>query len=241
MISIIIPTLNEESVIAKTIKSLRELSVVDFEIIISDGGSKDKTIEIAKELADKVIVHSSDERQTIGGGKNAGAKEASGKYLLFIDADVTISNINESIKKIIEEFDGNDNLLAATMRLLVTEETRTIADKVFSAIAINWPHYLNNNILGTGSSSGEFQFIRKELFLSLGGYNETLALGEDVELFWRIAKKGKTKMFYDLIAYHSGRRFHKVGWPKIIWQWTTNLIYMGLFKKSNAKVWKPIR
>ena len=92
MISIVIPTLNEERRIGQTLQRLRDTLVGDFEIIVSDGGSKDKTADIARALADKVIVHSGLDRQTIAGGRNAGAKVAAGEYITFLDADVTIPN-----------------------------------------------------------------------------------------------------------------------------------------------------
>ena len=93
MISFIIPTLNEETTIEKTLKNIKEFSL-DKEIIVSDGGSKDRTTEIAKRFTDKVLVHSKKERQNIAGGRNSGAKEAKGEFVVFVDADVLIPNIN---------------------------------------------------------------------------------------------------------------------------------------------------
>ena len=56
MISIIIPTLNEEGVIGKSISSLKSKLTLSNEIIVSDGKSSDKTTEIARQLADRVVV-----------------------------------------------------------------------------------------------------------------------------------------------------------------------------------------
>jgi glycosyltransferase involved in cell wall biosynthesis len=145
------------------------------------------------------------------------------------------------MEKIMAEFESDGKLLSATVRLLVDKENETFADKIFSALAINWPHYLCNNILRIGSSSGEFQFIRKDCFFKLGGYDGTLTAAEDNEMFRRIAKIGKTKIFYNLIVYHTGRRFHKLGWMRILWLWTLNFIYVILFRKSFSKEWKPVR
>src|SRR5665213_4213761 len=95
MISIIIPTLNEEKILKKTLTSLKQLKVADYEIIVSDGASTDKTLEIAKDHAHKVITHTSAGRQNIAQGRNAGAAHAHGDYLVFIDADVFIPKIND--------------------------------------------------------------------------------------------------------------------------------------------------
>ena len=100
MLSIIIPTLNEEKSIEKTLQSIKELKDYDYEIIISDGKSKDKTVEIAKKYDAKVIVYEGTIRQTIGGGRNLGASIASGDFFVFLDADVTIPDINNFFKKV---------------------------------------------------------------------------------------------------------------------------------------------
>ena len=241
MISIIIPTLNEESVLEKTLKNLREITKFPIEIIVSDGGSIDKTIEIAKGYADKIVVHEGKERQTIGGGRNMGAKEASGEDLLFIDADVTIPDPNIFIEKIIERFKIDEELIAATVRIKVLKENETLADKIFSTIAMDWVSYLSNNIFKTGGASGEFQFIKKSFFDKVGGFNEKLAASEDYDLFIRLAKEGKTKMFYDMAIYHTGRRFHKVGWFRVLSIWTANFVLSRICKKTISKVWIPIR
>ena len=120
MISIIIPTLNEEKEIANTLKNLE--SVIkdgEVEVIISDGNSKDKTAEIARSYDAKVMVYTGEKRQKISEGKNWGAKEAKGEYLLFQDSDITMPDPSEFIKKMIAIFENNKNLLGATVFLKV--------------------------------------------------------------------------------------------------------------------------
>jgi len=79
--------------------------------------------------------------------------------------------------------------------------------------------YIQNNILGTGATCGEFQMVRRDVFKKMGGYREHLAVGEDMDLFYKLAKIGKTKTDPKLLVYHTGRRPHKIGWLKLIWQW----------------------
>ncbi|MEI6711131.1 MAG: glycosyltransferase [bacterium] len=69
MISFIIPTLREASVIEKTLLWISQYNG-EKEIIISDGGSDDGTIEIARKYTDKIIVYKGEKRQTIGMGRN---------------------------------------------------------------------------------------------------------------------------------------------------------------------------
>jgi glycosyltransferase involved in cell wall biosynthesis len=241
MISIIVPTLNEEKIIEGTLRNLKKITVVPTELIVTDGKSTDKTAEIARKYTDRVIVHTGEVRQNIPKGKNAGAAAAQGKYLMFFDADCSIPDPNAFVKRVFDEFERDEKLLGATAKLKILKENETLADKILSALFINWPHYFFNNILSHGSSSGEFQFVRREYFEKLNGYDEKLSLGEDNEFFWRLAKLGKTRFFNDLIVYHTGRRFHKVGWAKILWKWIVNLIYMKFFKKSNHEEWTPVR
>ena len=73
MISFIIPTLNEEKTIENTLRCLDAFSG-EKEIIVSDGGSKDKTIEIASKYTNKIVIHKDSKRQNIAQGRNAGAR-----------------------------------------------------------------------------------------------------------------------------------------------------------------------
>ncbi|NVN97020.1 glycosyltransferase [Candidatus Nomurabacteria bacterium] len=238
MISIIIPTLNEEKIIEKTLRTLKEFNG-DMEIIISDGKSKDKTVEIAKKYTDKVVVYSGTKRQTIGKGRNDGAVVAQGEYLVFLDADVHIVNPNEFFEKAIKIFEDNKNIVAITTYIKVFKEFETISDKIIWWI-LNSSYILFNNIVAIGGASGEFQMIRKDAFLKVGGFNEFLIGGEDHELFRRLTKIGKTHFAKNLTVYHTGRRGHKLGWPKFVG--VLILASLPVFiKKYFLKEWKEIR
>jgi GT2 family glycosyltransferase len=241
MISIIIPTLNEEKVIQETLRRLRQIKKHDVEIIVSDGGSKDKTTKLAEPLSDQVVVHKSKSRQTIAEGRNMGGFVAQGEYLLFLDADVRLVDAENFLETLIERFENDRKLVAATVRIMISPEHATLTDKILSTLMIDWPHYMNNNILKTGSSSGEIQFMRKSAFDKVGGFNPKLVSCEDINMFERLAKIGRTRMFYDLRVYHSGRRFHKVGWPKILYTWMVNIIYYKLFGRSKSEEWTVVR
>src|SRR5205085_1564372 len=86
MISIIIPTLNEAKIIGSTLRTLAATLTLPHEVIVSDGGSSDRTAELAAPYATTVVVYSGTGRQTIGEGRNEGAKLAAGDFLVFLDA-----------------------------------------------------------------------------------------------------------------------------------------------------------
>jgi glycosyltransferase involved in cell wall biosynthesis len=241
VISFIIPTFFEESVLEKILKNLKQITAFDYEIIVSDGGSRDKTVEIAKRYADKVVENLSGQRQTIAIGRNAGAKVAAGDYLVFLDADVYIPQPNKFFERALESFKKDPKLLGLSGWVRVFPELETWADYFGYVVVSDWMFYLQNNILGRGATCGEFQMIKTEIFRKLNGYKEHLAVAEDMDLFHRISKLGKTKTDPKLLVYHTGRRPHKIGWPRLLWEWTTNSFHATVFDKSHSKEWKVIR
>jgi glycosyltransferase involved in cell wall biosynthesis len=238
MISFVIPTLNEEKIIEKILKCL-SLYKGDKEIIVSDGHSKDKTCEIAERYG-MVARHDGSYRQTIAGGRNAGAKMAHGDYFLFLDADIFIPDINTFLPKAEEYFNRDPKLVALTVSIRVFPEYETLPDKISFSLC-DFYNYFSNNIIHFGASMGEFQMIKKEVFQKLGGYNEKIAVGEDQEMFQRLARHGKTLFAKDLRVYHTGRRAHKVGWATLWFTWIRDGIAVFFFKKSVSAEWVEVR
>lgn len=241
MISFIIPTLNEEKVLAKLINNLREIKSFPYEIIVSDGGSTDATVKIAQECANKIVENIAKARQTIGQGRNAGAAASSGEWLVFLDADVHIFEPEEFFKQALEHFKKDPKLVGLGGWLRVFKESETWADRIGYGILSNRTFSLYNNWLKIGANCGEFGMVKNEVFKKLGGYREDLPVDEDRELFHRLAKVGRTYTDRNLIVYHTGRRPHAIGWPKLLWEWVINAVWLALFNRSASKEWKVIR
>lgn len=91
MISIIIPTYNEESVIKSCLESLNKQSLSDFEVIVVDDGSIDKTLEILNSFKSEKykLTILKGEHKGPGFARNLGAKQAKGEILVFVDSDMT--------------------------------------------------------------------------------------------------------------------------------------------------------
>ncbi|HET6733252.1 glycosyltransferase [Mycobacterium sp.] len=239
MISFVIPTLNEIKTIEQTLQCLAAYSG-EHEIIVSDGNSHDGTIEVARKYADHVIVYDKPARQTIAMARNMGAAAAAGDYLVFVDADVVIPDINDFFKTAEQAFEAHKRLLALTVRYKVSPEARTFFDGVvFTMLGLQFR--LQNNVFHIGGSGGEFQMIIADAFRKVGGFDETLAAAEDMDLFRRLSKVGRTRFAHGLTVYHTGRRAHAVGWPKLIWEWFTNSTSVFLLNKSVSKEWKEVR
>lgn len=241
MISIIIPTRNEEKILRETLARLREGLGGDLsaEVIVSDGSSTDGTVRVAKELAGQVIEETGG-RHTIGWGRNRGAEVARGEYLVFLDADVTIPRPAEFFRAALAEFEKRPDLVAITAKIKVLPETETLADRVIFWTMSQWFRFLNN-VCRYGMAGGEFQMVRTAIFRELGGFREELTAAEDVEFFSRLSRRGRTRLPGHLTVFHTGRRAHAVGWPKLLWSWFKNWASMLIFKKSASTEWTPIR
>lgn len=239
MISVIIPALNEENTIRQTMEQFRHLSL-PHEVIVADGGSKDGTLKIAKELADKVTVNESGVKQTISKNRNNGAKLAEGEYLAFVDAGVSIPDINEFFKRALFHFEKNKKLIALTVGIYVFLESANFMDKlVFGIMTFNFTVF--NNFLGIGMAQGKFMLIRREAFVKIGGFREDLPASEDMDLFSRLAKTGRTMIDPKLKVYHSGRRAHAIGWPKLLFTWWRDGLWLLLFNRIYSKSWEQAK
>lgn len=172
VLTIIVPTLNEEKRIGVTLASLQALRNGAIEIIVADGGSHDCTRDIAQPLADLVI-------QTEGGRArqmNAGATHARGDLLLFLHADTVISpkNINVLLRhwnKSAEfwgRFDVRPDMTAPKYRMITT--------------LMNWRSRLSG--IATGDQA---IFINRAMFESVGKFPD-IPLMEDIEIS-RLLKK----------------------------------------------------
>ena len=240
VISIIIPTLKEGDFLEGTLKSLAGLKL-PHEIIISDGGSTDETLTIARQYTNHIVVWDQPRRQTFGEAKNAGAAIATGTFFVFIDADVTISNPDAFFNKMISEFEERPSLSAMTVSLKPwRENAHFLRDTIFCAPLNLW-YIISNNIFRYGNASGEFQMIRADAFRAAGGYREDLAGGEDTDMFNRLSKTGRTHSHWQLYVRHSCRRAHKTGWLKLYWMWIRQGFSVLLLSRTAYKEWTVVR
>lgn len=241
-ISVIIPTLNEEKLIVRTLSqftpALKEKYSI--EIIISDGSSTDKTLELISGHADLTVLNTSGKKQNIPIGRNAGAKAAKGEFIYFINADTMLDNPAEFFEKTLNAFKDR-NTAAITCRFHVFPDDVRISDKMFHGFYNNYVRLLN--LAGMGMGRGECQMVRADVFRKVNGYNELLAAGEDYDLYRRIKKSGagKIKFLNDLTVYESPRRYRKFGYLKVFGDWTKNSFSVFFKNRSVSKEWEQVR
>ncbi len=239
LISIIFPTLNEEKMIARVVGAFSSMKM-PHEIIISDGGSKDKTVEIAQSLGAKAFVHDGSYRQTIAAGRNVGGVNAKGDILVFLDADVLVENPDHFFNEVVSYFDAHPETVAVSPALKVLPEYAAGADRLVMR-GVNISYKAMTNALRMPSAPGECQIMRKSAFDKIGGYNAKLVACEDLDLFKRLGQIGKIRFLGHIFVSHTCRRAHKTGWPKLLSTWFINAASFNLRGSVISKEWKPIR
>ena len=186
-ISIIIPLYNKASTIQHTISSVLSQTIQNFELIIVDGNSIDGSFEIASQINDLRIVLFKQHGKGISTARNQGVEKAKSDIIAFLDADDTWEpNFLETILQLTEKYPNagmygtafavcrNNNLLRTVS--LDTDEDGALLSYFSDFTGAGHP------IIITSAFS-----VRKSAFLAVGGYSETLRVGEDHDLFGKLA------------------------------------------------------
>lgn len=192
VISIIIPTLNEEKNIGAALSGLRDIP--DIEIIVVDGGSDDQTVSIAKSCGAQVISAPPGRACQM----NKGAKTANGDILLFLHGDTILpAGFEHHVRQIII----NSKAVAGAFPLSINASGLGIrlVEKMtnFRAKYLQMPY------------GDQAIFISAGLFRQMGGFPK-VPLMEDFALIRKLRKKGRIEIV-PLPVLTSGRRWKKLG------------------------------
>lgn len=197
-ISIIIPTLNEAAYLPTLLDSLKAQTFRDFEIIVADANSTDRTCEIARDYCARVVQ---------GGmpavGRNSGAREARGEFLFFFDADVRLPP--DFLERAIAELDERFIDLA-TCEFLPDSDLKL--DQILFRLA-NLTVKLYQSL--SPRAAGFCIFITRRLFHRVGGFDESLKLAEDHDLVQRASEFRSLEILNDTRLHVSVRRLEKEG------------------------------
>ncbi|MCK5084382.1 MAG: glycosyltransferase [Candidatus Pacebacteria bacterium] len=209
MLSIIIPTKNEEKYLPMLLESIKRQTFRDYEIIVADNKSEDKTQEIARKY-NCVIVQGG----MPGPGRNAGARSAKGDVLLFLDSDTELEN-ESFLELLVEEF--NDRKLDAAVPMAYADGTSL--DNLFYGF---WNNLVKVFQRVSPFAGGWCIFATKNIHNKIKGFDERIVLGEDSDYAKRTAKIGKFRVLRGAKVKVSPRRFAEEGHLKIIIQsiWT---------------------
>jgi len=172
IISVIIPTKNSARTLESCLKSIAEQSYPNCEIVVVDNGSTDQTVEIAKKYTDKVF-NAGTERSM---QRNYGAAHSSGKYVLVIDSDMSLSS--EVAQECVDTLEANPK----TLGLVVPEES-------FGEGWWSQCKRLERSFYEGVHWMEAARCFRKEIFDDVGGYDEENTGTEDYDLPQRIEEK----------------------------------------------------
>jgi glycosyltransferase involved in cell wall biosynthesis len=239
-ISVIVPTLDEQKLLPRMLQQFTPELMAEYgiELIVSDGGSADRTVAIARTYAHKVVENTEHFRQTIAVGRNLGAEYSAGDILVFMNADTLFHNPDVFFQRVLLEM--SDPLIAGlTCSVEVYPHERISADALFHAF-FNALFYLMNSI-GMAMGRGECHIIRREAFKAVAGYSGRIAAGEDYDMFRRLSKIGRVRFLKDLVVYESPRRYRRYGYTSVTLSWFLNFLSVFFLSRSLLRHWKPVR
>ena len=211
MISVIIPSFNEEENIAQCLVSLSHQTIdrTEYEIIVVDGGSTDKTCEIARKYADMVFIQTS---KKVGGARNDGALASKGDIIATTDADCILpSDWIEQVR----------NAFTDPVVVQVYGPVYPIEDSIGNRFSL----FLANTFSRIGYYSRTFYYtlgcntaFRKDAFIKAGMYR-CIDAGDDLEIAMRMKDEGKIRFLGGLKVGFSMRRYQQYGTLKSLYEW----------------------
>ncbi|OKH33362.1 glycosyl transferase family A [[Phormidium ambiguum] IAM M-71] len=185
LISVIIPAYNSEKTIKETIESVLNQTFSDFELIVVNDGSTDSTLEIVNNIKDSRMMVFTYPNAGVAVSRNRGVSHSSGEFVSFLDADDlwTADKLEAQLKALqenpeaavayswLDSIDESGNFLRQGERI---KENGDIYTKL---------------LLIPFVSSGSNGLIRRQAFIEIGGFDESLAASQDYDFYLRLAAR----------------------------------------------------
>lgn len=221
--SIIIPALNEEMLLPDLLESLQRQTFHDFEVIIADAGSQDRTREIASRFGAQVI-----EGGMPATGRNNGAKAANGEFFVFLDADVSVSE--SFLQDVYAELEERFLDLATCEFKPITHRKVDELLHDFSNLAVKIYQFTDPH------APGFCIIISKRLFWRVGGFDERLKMAEDHDLVKRASQFRPLRVLNKAQVRVSVRRLEKEGRLKLV----SKYLSVELYRIFRGEIKEPI-
>jgi glycosyltransferase involved in cell wall biosynthesis len=240
-VSIIVPARNEEACLASCLESLVRQTGIDFEIIVVDDASRDRTVEIARGFSNAresnlspgapsrpavTIISAPPLARNWTGKTNAmaaGAKVAKGKWLLFTDADTV--HKPGSLARAVAEADEQG---AALLSYSPEQEVHTVWEKavmpvIFAELGATYPpKRVSDPASPLAAANGQYLMISRETYDAVGGHKEIASdLLDDVAMA-RLVKSSGRKIFFRYGGDALRTRMYR-NWSQLKEGWTKNL------------------
>lgn len=203
----VIPTLNEERYLPKLLATLAAQTHPVHEIIVADAGSTDATIALAAEAGARVVPGG-----LPGVGRNIGASEATGDWLLFLDADVSLpaDAVEVAFAEMVRErLDSASCWFVPDSKDAFLRLNHWLSSWYFRITSrIRWPH-----------SIGAFLLLPKATHHRIGGFDLTIKVAEDQDYVRRLARVGRYGFLRRPSVVIAARRFEDEGGLKMSLKW----------------------
>ena len=185
LVTVVITTKNEEKNIANCLQSIRSQTFKNIELIVVDNFSEDKTAELAEKYNSKVYFRGNERSAQ----RNYGAKVARGEYLIYLDADMILNPtvIEECVAKC-----ECDNVGALYVPERIVGNGFWIKVRDFE------------RSFYTGTVIDAVRFVRRDLFLQVGGFDEKLVGPEDWDFDRKIRKISRTAVTIVPLYHNEG-------------------------------------
>ncbi|MEM6769861.1 MAG: TIGR04283 family arsenosugar biosynthesis glycosyltransferase, partial [Bacteroidota bacterium] len=223
-LSIIIPTLNEEDTLVHCLARIYARAVPgQFEVIISDGGSTDKTLEIVSGYTALTTLHSTRGRAQ---QLNLGAQQAQGQFLWFLHADTLPP---ENWWYLLQQ--ARRDQKSATFSVYFSEQESSALLRFYA-----WGSSLNHWSVRFGDQS---LFVSKAVFKNVGGYREDYLLMEGHELARRLQKSHGLHLLPAAVTTSSRRYFeHGIIFTQAIFTLIFSLHYLGWSQARLLRIYR---
>jgi len=203
MISFIVPAYNEENLIARTLAALNEAAEEigeAYEIVVADDASSDRTADLARASGARVVTVN---RRQISATRNAGAREAAGDKLIFVDADTVVSTevVRAAVEALKSGAVGGGSAVDFDGRLpRYAEVVHPVLVRTFRAL---------------GLACGCFVFCTRRAFDSVGGFDEELFASEEISMSRALKRLGRFIVLRESVTT-SGRKLRMYSGKEVL-------------------------
>jgi glycosyltransferase involved in cell wall biosynthesis len=212
-LSFLIPAWNEQEHLSRAISSIHascaEIKFDDYEIVVCDNNSTDRTPAIARDCGVKVIF---EPVNRISRARNSAAKASSGEWLIFLDAD-TVLNPGVLSRTLFNLQSGF--ICGGGARMRFDDGAGIVA----RFLAATW----NFCAPALSLAAGGYLYCCREAWQGVRGFDESLYVSEDAVFAWRVAGWGRARKLLfvtvmDKPVVTSARKFRMYGAARVVWQ-----------------------
>jgi len=208
MLSIVVPTLNEEHFLPNLIASIQQQDFTDYEIIVSDANSEDRTRQVATEFGAQVVVET---RRHPSIQRNVGAKVARGDILLFLDADSVLPE--GFLTKAVNEFQDKNLGIAGFYLDFGSDKI------IYRLCSLSYNFLAKIRQRWRPISVGSGIMVKRIVHEEIEGFDETLFVAEDYDYCDRASQIAKFRIIRSVKLPYSTRRMKKEGNWKVLAKW----------------------